>query len=126
MNYVEHGISVGLSRINDEIFLKMKVVGKLSHDDYQKFLPMIERALQETEQPHVKLLFDATEFDGWELKAAWDDLKFGLEHKKAFTKIAFVGSKTWEKIGLKVTNWFMSGEMEYFEDYDKAIDWLQS
>jgi len=126
MKYEEHGISIGLSRINDEIFLKMKVVGKLSHEDYQKFLPMIERAIQDTEQPQIKLLFDAAEFEGWELKAAWDDLKFGFEHKKAFTKIAFVGSKTWEKIGVKVTSWFMAGEMEYFEDYDKAVDWLQS
>jgi len=58
------------------------------------------------------------------MKAAWDDLKFGLIHSKEFTKLAFVGNKEWESYSIKISNWFMSGEMKYFEDIEDASIWL--
>jgi uncharacterized FlaG/YvyC family protein len=38
--------------------------------------------------------------------------------------VAFVGNKKWQEYGIKLTNWFMSGKMEYFENISEAIDWL--
>ncbi len=120
----EHSISIGISHVGDDFFLKFKVKGKLNHSDYAKMLPMVENALVGIKEPKIKVLIDAREFEGLELRAVWDDLKFGLRHNKEFTKLAFVGDKSWEAYGIKISNWFMSGDMKYFEDIDSAILWL--
>ncbi len=120
----EHSISVGISHVGDDFFLKFKVKGKLNHSDYVKMLPMVENALVGIKEPKIRVLIDAREFEGLELRAVWDDLKFGLKHNKEFTKLAFVGDKSWEAYGIRVSNWFMSSDMKYFEDIDNAILWL--
>ena len=78
MNDKEHGITIGISRIGNNFYLKMKAVGKLTHQDYEIISPMIDKAVLNVEAPESKALFDATEFEGWELRAAWDDLRLGL------------------------------------------------
>jgi hypothetical protein len=120
----EHSVSIGITHVGDEFFLKISVKGKLTHKDYEKMVPMIENALVGVKEPKIKVLVDAREFEGWDMHAAWDDLKFGLKHSKEFTKLAFVGNKMWEEYSIKISNWFMSGEMRYFQDLDEAISWL--
>ncbi len=120
----EHGVSIGISHIGEEFFLKIVVCGTLTHKDYEKMIPIVENALVGVKEPKIKVLVDAREFSGWDMRAAWDDLKFGLKHNKEFTKLAFVGSKKWEEYSIKISNWFMSGEMRYFEDIDSASIWL--
>ena len=122
----QNGISIGIKRVNELFFVKMKLVGKLTHEDYQNITPMIENALHSVEDPNISLLVDATLFEGWSLEAAFDDLKIGLKHNADFKKIAFVGNKSWQEYSIKLTNWFMSGQMEYFEDINEAIDWLSA
>ena len=119
-----HGMSFELTHTGEEFFLKLRLKGTLTHEDYEQMVPMMESALVGIKEPKIKALVDAREFEGYELRAAWDDLKFGLKHNKEFTKLAFVGDKSWEEYGVKISNWFMSGEMQYFEDMDKAVAWL--
>ncbi len=120
----EHSVSIGISHVGEEFFLKIGVKGTLTHEDYEKMIPMVENAIVGVKDPKIKVLVDAREFDGWDMKAAWDDFKFGLKHNKEFTKLAFVGNKKWEAYSIKISNWFMSGEMKYFEELDDAIAWL--
>lgn len=124
MNKQRHGLSIGIERINDEFFLTFKAIGKLTHEDYQKINPLIDSALKGVKHPDVKVLFDATELEGWELRAAWDDLKLGLKHGNEFTKVALYGNKKWEEFAMKIGSWFFSGEYKYFEDFDAAYNWL--
>ncbi len=124
VEHKEHGISLGISRVDNTFFMKMKLIGTLTHEDYRVMIPMIENAIKGVENPKIKVLVDATEFNGWELRAAWDDLRFGLKHSDDFDKIAFVGNKKWEEYGIKISNWFMGGEMKYFEDIEKAMEWI--
>ena len=125
-NINQHGISIGIKRIDDTFFIKMKLIGKLTDADYKTIIPMIETSLSSVEYPNISLLVDATQFEGWSLEAAFDDLKIGLQHNRDFKKIAFVGNKSWQEYSVKLTNWFMAGKMEYFEDISNAIDWLNS
>ena len=122
----EHGISFGTTRVGEDFFLKLTLKGKLTHEDYETVIPMIENALIGVKEPKVKALVDAREFDGYEIRAAWDDLKFGLKHNKEFTKLALVGDKKWEEYAVKISNWFMSGDMRYFEDMPAALAWLNA
>ena len=124
MKLVRHGLSIGIERIANRFLLTLKASGKLTHEDYETITPMIDTALSMVNQPKVKAFVDITEFEGWELRAAWDDFKLGLSHGSEFEKIAIVGNKKWQEVGAKIGNWFVSGEVKYFEDMHEAMDWL--
>ena len=123
---IEHGISIGISSVKNNFFIKLKITGTLTHDDYELMVPMIENALQDISEPKITILIDALEFNGWELHAMWDDLKFGFNHANEFTKIAFVGNKKWEEYAIKISSWFMIGDLEYFENMNDAIIWVNT
>lgn len=124
MNTQRHGLSIGIERSGDEVFLSLKAQGTLTHNDYLIITPMIDSALESVKSPKVKVLIDGTELDGWEARAAWDDLKIGLKHGNEFEKIAIYGNKKWQQLAAKVGAWFVSGEIKYFDKSADAITWL--
>ena len=124
MNVQRHGITIGIERINSDFFLTLKLSGKLSHEDYEKITPMLDSALMEVKQPHIKALVDVTELKGWELRAAWDDFKLGLNHGTQFVKIAIYGNQNWLEMATKIGSWFVSGEAKYFVSEAAALVWL--
>ncbi|EDZ62527.1 hypothetical protein SMGD1_2758 [Sulfurimonas gotlandica GD1] len=124
MSTIEHGISIGISRVNKFFFMKVKINGTLTHEDYERMVPMLRSAIDGVKDPDVRVLMDATEFSGWEMKAAWDDFIFGIEFRNVFTKIAFVGTTAWEEYGVKIGSWFMSGDVKFFKSLDEAYIWL--
>lgn len=124
MDIKRHGISIGIDRVDDTFFITMRVVGKLSHRDYSRIIPMLDAALNTVDDPQANVLIDATEFEGWELRAAWDDLKLGLKHGSDFHKIAIVGNQRWQQWAAKVGSWFISGEARYFDNFAAALGWL--
>jgi len=126
MYTVRHGLSVGMERCNGSFLLSLKVIGKLTHEDYEIVVPMLENSISGISHPDIHVLVDATELEGWEMRAAWDDLKLGLKHGREFSRVAIVGNKTWEKVASKIGGWFIAGEMRLFEDVPSALDWLNA
>lgn len=126
MTLQRHGISIGLERTDNDFVLSLKPVGKLTHDDYTMINPMIDEALNGIKEPHVRAFVDASEFEGWELRAAWDDFKLGLKHGNAFEKLAIYGDKHWQEKMAHIADWFMCGNARYFDNPDEAIAWLKS
>lgn len=124
MANVTHGVAIGIERFNSTLYISMKAVGKLTHEDYKAFTPLLEGALETIKSPEVKMLFDATDFTGWELRAAWDDFKIGLRHGSEFSKIAIVGHSDWQALMASIGSWFISGEINYFNEAQEAINWL--
>lgn len=124
MTTTRHGLSIGIERIDQDVFLTLKATGKLTHQDYQVITPMIDAALKEVSFPKIKALVDITEMQGWELRAAWDDFELGLKHGSEFEKIALFGNKYWQEIAANIGSWFVSGDIKYFEDYQQALTWL--
>ena len=104
----------------------IRATGKLSHEDYQRFLPKLEEQLNELGK--VSVLFELDNFSGWELEAAKDDFKFGMKHIADFERIALVGDKAWEKWMTLIAKPFLSsGTVRYFnrEELQQAWDWLR-
>jgi len=124
MSTDRHGLSIGIERTNNTFFLSLKITGKLTHEDYEIITPMINSALEGKKNPEIKALVDGTQMEGWELRAAWDDFKIGVQHGSEFKKIAVYGNKNWQEIFAIIRSWFISGEVKYFESYDEAISWL--
>ncbi len=124
MSNRRHGLTIGIERIDNNFYLTMKAIGKLTHEDYQVITPMIDAALKGVDEPRIKALFDISEMQGWELRAAWDDFQLGLKHGSEFEKIALYGNKQWQKVVANIGSWFISGEVKYFENNQQAISWL--
>lgn len=125
MSIKKHGLTIGLERINSDFFLMLKASGKLTHQDYEIITPLIDSALAQVKQPKIKVLINGIELEGWEPRAAWDDLKLGLKHGNQFVKIAIYGNKGWQEMAAKVGAWFVSGEVKYFENEETALSWLK-
>ena len=124
MSKITHGLNIGLERHGEDIFLSLKIIGTLTHQDYQRITPILESAICGLDHPKVNVLIDADELTGWELRAAWDDLKLGLKHNNDFGKIAIYGHKSWQEVMAKIANWFINGEAKYFDDKNSALTWL--
>lgn len=121
---IRHGLNVGVERIDDSVYLTLSVVGSLTHQDYQTITPMLDNAVAGIAHPQINVLIDAREFTGWEARAAWDDFKLGMKHRKEFQRVAIVGNKDWERTLVKIAGWFVHGEARFFEGYDDAASWV--
>ena len=124
MSSDSHGLYIGIERSGSEVFLVLIAVGKLTHQDYQNITPILDSALESVKDPTINALIDLRESQGWEAKAAWDDFKLGLKHGNEFVRIAICGNKKWQETAAKVGAWFVSGELQFFEDRADAVSWL--
>ncbi|WP_432454006.1 MULTISPECIES: STAS/SEC14 domain-containing protein [unclassified Agarivorans] len=125
MTILRHGITIGIERLETRLLLSMKACGTLTHQDYQQVTPLLEAALVEVKHAPVRVFFDATELEGWELRAAWDDFRLGLKYGQDFDKIAILSQKQWLEWASKVGRWFVSGEVQIFENEQTALVWLE-
>lgn len=101
--------------------------GCLTDNDYQNFLiPEVEKALETHDT--IRLLFQLEDFSGWDNKALWHDLTFGLKINLRVDKIALVGDKEWEAWVAKIVKILSHGETNYFplDDQKAAWEWLSS
>jgi SpoIIAA-like len=120
-----HGLSIGIERVERKFFLTLKAVGKLTHENYNAINPLIDAALDGVKDPKVTVFIDGSELEGWELRAAWDDVRLGLRHGNEFSKIATFGNKKWQERTAKIASWFVSGDVKDFDESAEALNWLQ-
>ena len=108
--------------------LGVKGMGKLTELDYKDVLiPKLEGIIKE--HGKARCLFSmGVDFEGWELNAAWDDAKFGIQHRSDFEKVAVVGGPLWMEWGTKIGSLFMSGEVKTFskDQLEEAWNWIQT
>lgn len=82
--------------------LAVTATGTLTDNDYvDVWIPALQEVIDEYEVVNALLYMD-DEFEGWDLKAMWEDAKFGLKHRNDFAKIAVVGGPDWIKWGVKI------------------------
>jgi hypothetical protein len=118
------GLSLGISHYDHRVYMVLRATGKLTHADYRIITPLIDAELAKLDHPQVRMLVDLTSFEGWEPRAAWDDLKLGLKHKSEFERIAIYGHERWHEWAARIGRWFIAGEFEFFENEKLALDWL--
>ena len=68
---------IQLNEENGGKLLGVHVSGKLAKADYEQFVPEFERLVRQ----HGKLclLFELTDFHGWEAGALWDEIKLDVK-----------------------------------------------
>jgi len=88
-------VAVHLTESNGGKTLEVAVSGKLSHSDYEHFVPRFEHLVRQ--HGTIRVLFEMTDFHGWEAAALWDDVKLDLKHFAAVERLAMVGDQSCEK-----------------------------
>lgn len=86
--------------------------GQLTTEEYADFVPRFEGL---ADRPRPVLIELGPGFTGWTLGALWRDLKFDVEHREQFSRIAVVGDKEWEKWGTDASAPLFPAEMRFFE-----------
>ena len=71
-------MSVELREENDGKILVIHVTGKLAKEDYEHFVPEVDRLVQK--HGRIRILFEMHDFHGWEAAALWADTKFAVRH----------------------------------------------
>jgi hypothetical protein len=107
-----------------ETILGFKLSGKLHDEDYKTFVPLIDNAI--AKEGKVRLLAQFHDFQGWDLHALWDDIKFSTTHCTKIERIAIVGERKWEEWMAKVCKPFTMAKIRYFDasQVDAAWAWL--
>ena len=105
--------------------LGIQVDGKLVHADYEKFVPMLEKIIEE--HGKVRCYMELVNFHGFTPRAMWDDLKFDIKHCLQVERCAIVGCKTSHKWMTKLGGLlFIKTAMKYFDvsQTEEAWDWI--
>jgi hypothetical protein len=109
---------------NGNNVLEVRVTGTLTKDDYEHFLPEIERLIRE--HGKLRILFDMHDFHGWSAGALWDDIKFDLKHFRDIDRLALIGERKWEAAMASFCRPFTSATIRYFDraQSEDARKWL--
>lgn len=113
-----------LMRHTDPKVIAIRASGTLTKADYDKLLPILRDAVEQYDK--ISWYMEMDDFSGWDARAFWKDLQFGVEHANNFYKIAMVGEETWEDWFTQLMKPFTSAEVRYFEleDRDQAWRWV--
>jgi len=119
-------MNVTLQEKNQGKIVEVRATGKLTTEDYEHFVPEIERLVQQ--HGKVRVLFEMHDFHGWTAGALWQDLKFDLKHFRDIERLAIVGEKKWEKGMATFCEPFTTAEIRYFDrtEAGEAHKWLEA
>ncbi len=103
----------------------VKVSGKLTKQDYERFVPEIETLIEKNGK--IDLLLIMHEFHGWDAVSLWEDIKFDLKHFGDIRRLAVVGESKWEKWMASFCKPFTKAHIKYFEQEQVALArlWVQ-
>ncbi len=108
--------------------LGIKASGRLSGKDYEQVLtPRLEEVIHS--HGRIRVIFVAEDdFEGFEVKAMIDDVKFGLvEGGFHLEKMAVVGGPEWFQWGVRFSSHFIQGEVKFFStpQLEEAWEWVR-
>jgi hypothetical protein len=108
-----------LSGLPDNV-VGIEGVGEVGADDYRDVLvPATEAALETNDR--IRLLYVLGErFEGVSAGAAWEDLKLGLEHLRAWEMMAVVTDVEWIGHTLRAIGWMIPAKMRVYPTSERA------
>jgi hypothetical protein len=103
-----------------------EVSGKIQAEDYRDVVvPAVEHAAESGE---VRFLIVFPDFEGMSGGAVWEDLKLGVQHIRAWKRIALVTDVDWMSHLTALFGWMTPGETKSFSlgQRDEAMQWVAS
>lgn len=111
-------MAIHVNSLKDGKVIEVVVSGKLTDADYQHFIPQFDALANQHQK--VRMLFEMSDFHGWEIQAALDDLKLGMKHYGHVERIAMVGEKKWQQWMAQLAKPFTAAEVRYFDKIESA------
>lgn len=87
-----------------EACIGFKISGKVTVEDYETLLPILDRAIAKNGKINLLVLVNDFDFKGFE--AAKADFSFGTHQYRKVEKAAFVSDKKWLEWSIKVLDPF--------------------
>ena len=117
-------MAVKVTETTDGKALEIEASGKLSESDYHQFLPEVERLINK--HGKISILFEMSQFHGWEAGALWEDIKFDFKHFAHIGRLAMIGETKWQEWMAKFCRPFTTATIRYFDraDSQAARSWL--
>jgi hypothetical protein len=106
--------------------LEIRVGNELRKEDYEEFMPMVEKLIAEHGLIRILFLMEP-DFHGWTAGALWQDVVFDVKHFRHIERLAMVGDKKWEKGMALFCKPFTSAAIRWFDatDYEQARAWIE-
>ncbi|MCA9216634.1 MAG: STAS/SEC14 domain-containing protein [Planctomycetales bacterium] len=122
MSVTTHSVDFETSSATNVVYLK--VSGKLTKEDYELFVPELERCIEV--HGKIRILFEMSDFHGWTLAAGWEDFKLGFKHFLEIERIAMVGDTAWEHGMAVLCKPFTAAKVKYFDhtQREEALEWI--
>ncbi|MGD0089970.1 MAG: STAS/SEC14 domain-containing protein [Planctomycetota bacterium] len=112
-------MAVELTEELDGKLVCVGVTGTLAKQDYEHFVPEIERLVRK--HGKVDILLTMHDFHGWSAGALWEDIKFDLKHFLDIRRLAIVGETDWEKWMASFCKPFTNASIRYFKQDQAAL-----
>lgn len=103
----------------------LKVSGKLLHQDYQQIIPKLEALI--AEYGSIRCLMELSDFDGLQVRALWDEIKFDTRHCKNIERCAIVGGSKFVEFMTKLSKpLFRNAQIKCFDkkNIEAARDYI--
>lgn len=104
-----------------------KASGKITVADYQNIIiPKLDDLI--AQYGKISILFEMSDFAGWELQAAIIDFKYGLKHRNDFVKLALVNPPKYVACMMTMSRFLVTAEIKSFtaNERDQAVEWINS
>ena len=126
MSEVTEVSAVTLKEANGGKLLEIHLTGKLAKEDYNHFVPVVERLVKE--HGKIRLLVEMLDFHGWSAGALWEDIKFDAKHFRDIERLAIVGESKWQHGMAVFCKPFTTATVRYFDRAEEAQarEWLLS
>ena len=104
--------------------LEVAVSGKIVKEDYETFVPLIDRLV--AQHGKIRILMEMHDFHGWTLGAAWEDTKFAVHHFHDIERLAIVGETKWQEAMAIFCKPFTKADVRFFDPaaIDEARQWM--
>lgn len=118
-------MAVNLKQLDDGKVLEVSASGKLTDEDYKRWVPEFERLAKA--HGRIGLIFELCGFHGWRVRAMWDDLKFGMKHFNHIERLAVVGEKKWQHLLTAMCKPLTTAKVRYFDiaQSGQARSWVE-
>lgn len=103
--------------------LGVRASGRLTAADYRgKLVPRMESLIKQHGKLRVLFFMDDS-FDGWDLRAAWENTLLDIRHRSDFEKVAMVGASRPEGWCIKLASLVIKGNLRVFPRNQLAEAW---
>ncbi|HEY3899401.1 MAG TPA: STAS/SEC14 domain-containing protein [Chthoniobacter sp.] len=106
--------------------LEVDLHGRLTRRDFQEFVPETEKLI--ARYGKIRLVVMLHNFEGWDLGAMWEEIKWEAKHFNHVERIVILGDERWHQTMATLCRPFTTAAIRYFHlgELEEAYTWVDS